>query len=180
MKESIWKYHECIPFFPCPFLSDLDTYFILEWTLLFVTGPRIVLTKQGTMCKILRVMNDKTIFKFLLFYLANEEIQRGEIQKIFQFKKTYLNSSFWYNNSASSHKIALFCGFWFMNSDFTNYLQFFRILLYYIYGAVQATQNVTRFHLMDRCIFDFCYVRWTIFFLLIMIVSWPTYRWQMS
>ena len=27
LKESIWKYHECIPFFPCPFLSDLDTYF---------------------------------------------------------------------------------------------------------------------------------------------------------
>ena len=112
-------------------------------------------------------MNDKTFFKFLLFYLANEEIQRGEIQKIFQFKKTYLNSSFWYNNSASSHKIALFCGFWFMNSDFTNYLHFFPdfIALYIIYGAVQDTQNVTRFHLMDRCIFDFCcYVRWTIFF----------------
>ena len=27
LKESIWKYHECIPFFSCPFLSDLDTYF---------------------------------------------------------------------------------------------------------------------------------------------------------
>ena len=55
LKESIWKYHECIPFFLVHFWviwTPISKAQPLEWTLLFVTGPRIVLTKQGTMCKI--------------------------------------------------------------------------------------------------------------------------------